>query len=179
MLRRGFRASGQSVELRLEAAERQVLANLLGQLVDLIEPGSVQEHDDPLARSVGIAAEAARPEDPAVLRLLPDAYRDDEEASGDFRRFTEYSLRREKVDRARTALATIDRADARGRVTMTGAEGRAWLLALNDIRLAMGTRLGITDDAGEDADRPVVYDWLTWLQSSLVDALVPRGSRLR
>ncbi len=179
MLRRGFRTSGSGIELRLDRHERLVLAGLLGQLVELIEPHPAPQHDDPLARIVGIAAEASAPEDPAVLRLLPDAYRDDDEAAHDFRRFTEHSLRAQKTDRARTAIATLDRADDRDRVSMDRAEAEAWLLALNDVRLALGTRLGITqEDEDSDADRPAVYDWLTWLQSTLIDALT-RARRLR
>ena len=176
MSRRGFRVSSKAIELRLDDIEREVLADLLGQLIDLIAPEPQPTEQDPLAQLVGIAEHAPRPVDPAVLRLLPDAYRDDDSASADFRRFTEQSLREEKVARARTALDTLDRVTGKQRIVMTRDEGQAWLLALNDLRLAMGTRLGLTqEDADEEAtgERPVVYDWLTWLQSTLVDVLAP------
>jgi hypothetical protein len=178
--RRGFAASGAKIGLGLRRMEREVLADLLEQFVGLIEPEPRPEGQDPLARIVGIAQDAERPEDPALLRLLPDAYRDNEPAAQDFRRFTEHSLREQKAARARTALATLAEADGKGQVIMNREEGEAWLLALNDVRLTMGTRLGITqeDEDDDERDRPVVYDWLTWLQSTLVDALMPKGSRL-
>ncbi len=175
MLRRGFRSRGESLELRLEDTERVVMRDLLDQLLRWIEPDARSEQEDPLARIVGIAAEARRPEDPALLRLFPDAYADDEASSSDFRRFTEQGLRQQRADRTRAALGCLDRADAKGRIAMTPDEARAWLLALNDLRLVLGTRLGVTEDdeRGDAADRPVVYDWLTWLQSTLVEALMP------
>lgn len=172
MLRRGFRASGSGVQLRLDRAEREVLADLLGQLVRFVAPEeAVSSADDPLLRLVGIAPEAQRPTDPALLRLLPDGYRDDEEAAGDFRRYTERDLREQKAANARTALRTLQGAEHGRPITMGLPEGQAWLVALNDLRLTLAVRLGVTDD--EDAERDPLYDWLTWLQATLVDALMP------
>ena len=59
---------------------------------------------------------------------------------------------------------------------------------LNDLRLVLGARLGVTDELyerGIDLDDPravelSVYGWLTWLQAGLVDALasrIPRSGR--
>jgi Domain of unknown function (DUF2017) len=66
-------------------------------------------------------------------------------------------------------------------VRLTEPDARAWLRALNDVRLALGVRLGVTDDFDEhsdeiDPDDPRaayawVYHWLAYLQESLVDAL--------
>jgi len=182
-MRHGFRASGPGFELRLEQVERSVLADLLQQLLTWIAPDPAPDQEDPLAQMVGISPHAERPEDPALLRLFPDAYADDEAAASDFRRFTEVSLRREKSQRARTALDALTRMDGRGRVALDRDEGQAWLLSLNDLRLVIGTRLGITDEDDDeeaaDPGRPVAYDWLTWLQSTLVEAMLPSGSRLR
>ena len=68
-------------------------------------------------------------------------------------------------------------------MTLTDPEARAWLGALNDLRLALGSRLAITEDAAEEFaalpdDDPRaatyhVYDWLTFLQDSLVRSLMP------
>ena len=80
---------------------------------------------------------------------------------------------------ARTVLDTLP---ARGgRVRLTEDDARAWLRALNDVRLALGVRLGVTDDFDElpsdfDSGDPRftyvwIYHWLAYLQESLVDAL--------
>ena len=179
MLRHGFRAKGARVQLKLEPLEREVAADLLAQLQDLVAGPQTPDAQDPLAAEVGIAASAERPADPALLRLFPDAYREDDEAAGDFRRFTEASLRRQKADNARTARQTLDRQDST--ITMTPEEARAWMLALNDLRLTLGTRLGVTQErpTGSGAQPDMLYDWLTWLQSTCIDALASFGTGLR
>lgn len=174
MARRGFGKRRDGVELRLEEVERGVLAELLDQVQRWIEPDGPTATQDPLAQLASIPEEAERPDDAALLRLFPDAYRDDEEAAADFRRFTEAGLRRERADRARRAMATLSRVGSGGRIPLDPDEAQIWLLALNDIRLIMGTRLGITEDhAGFEDEQSMLYDWLTWLQSTLVDALLP------
>jgi hypothetical protein len=128
---------------------------------------------DPLAAAVGIAATAEPPQDPALLRLLPDAYLDDQASADDFRRFTELDLRQQKAANATLARRTLGRV-ADGVLEVDPAEGRAWLLALTDLRLVLAVRFGIADPGTqEERDPPAVYDWLTWLQSTLVDALMP------
>ncbi len=114
-----------------------------------------------------------------LARLLPDAYREDAEAAGDFRRFTEQELRNGKAAAARTVLATLP--SGGGRVRLSEEEGQVWLRALNDVRLALGVRLSITEDfearvADLDPADPRsaymwIYDWLTFLQETLVRAL--------
>ena len=49
----------------------------------------------------------ALPEDPVLARLLPDAYGDDPEAAGEFRRYTERACARARSPRPRTVLATL------------------------------------------------------------------------
>jgi hypothetical protein len=119
------------------------------------------------------------PEDPALARLLPDAYRDDPDAAGEFRRFTEQSLRSAKQETARTVLETLP-ADG-GPVKLSGDQAQAWLRALNDVRLALGVRLGVTeefedqwqelDPADPSSAAFEVYAWLGGVQESLVQAL--------
>jgi hypothetical protein len=177
VLRRGFTKRRNGVELRLDDVERTVLADLLDQLHRWIEPLGPTATEDPLAQLAGIPAETERPDDAALLRLFPDAYRDDEEAAADFRRFTEAGLRRERAERARRAAATLSRVASNGRIPLDEDEAQDWLRTLNDLRLVMGTRLGVTEEPEDldapDAERTVLYDWLTWLQSTLVDALLP------
>ena len=134
---------------------------------------------DDLARLLGQTGPATPPDDPVLARLLPDAYPDDIEAAGDFRRFTEQELRNGKAAAARTVLATLP--EEGGRVRLSEEEGQVWLRALNDVRLALGVRLSITEDfearaADLDPADPRsayiwVYDWLTFLQETLVHAL--------
>ncbi len=156
-----------------------------------IPPGGpgARSGDDPLsghwdspeefAALLGLSESTALPEDPVLARLLPDAYRDDAEAAGDFRRYTEQDLRSGKVAAARTVLATLP--EGGGQVRLSTDDAQAWLRAINDVRLALGVRLSITEDfeerlAGLDPADPRsayfwVYDWLTYLQETLVHAL--------
>jgi hypothetical protein len=137
---------------------------------------------DDLARLLGQVGEtgpATPPDDPVLARLLPDAYADDAVAAGDFRRFTEQELRNGKAAAARTVLATLP--EDGGRVRLSQEEAQVWLRALNDVRLALGVRLSITEDFEarlQDLDPADprsaymwVYDWLTFLQETLVRAL--------
>jgi Domain of unknown function (DUF2017) len=78
-----------------------------------------------------------------------------------------------------TVLETLPAAG--GRVRLSQPEAQAWLRALNDVRLALSVRLGVTDDFDEQveeigADDPRsayvwVHQWLAFLQDSLVEAL--------
>jgi Domain of unknown function (DUF2017) len=132
-----------------------------------------------LASLLDSRAPEGPPEDPALARLLPDAYRDDTEAAGEFRRFTEEDLRSGKVAAAQTVLATLP--EDGGKVDLSTEDAQVWLRALNDVRLTLGVRLSITEDFAErvldlDPADPRsaylwIYDWLTFLQETLVRAL--------
>ena len=132
-----------------------------------------------LAAQLGLADSSELPDDPILARLLPDAYADDPEASGEFRRYTEIGLRSGKVAAAQTVLDTLPASG--GRVRLSAADAQAWLRALNDVRLSLGVVLGVTDDFDDtvqalNADDPRaayigVYQWLAYLQESLVEAL--------
>jgi hypothetical protein len=162
--------------LRIDVIERGLLMSLLEQLMELVAPEEADEDADPLARMVGIDAQASPPQDPVLARLLPQAYRDDEQASDDFRRFTERSLREHKQFNARTALDSLVGSGAK--VTLSPQQAQAWLGALTDVRLALGVRLELTDDnhdallsLPDDDPRAAsvhIYDWLTYLQETLV-----------
>ena len=115
-------------------------------------------------------------DDDAVARLFPAAYRDDPDAEEEYRRLTRESL----VDGRVGALETIRRTATAEQLTQ--GEADAWLGALNDLRLVLGERLGVTEDLYEDGIDPQdpraaqlsVYGWLTWLQAELIDALASR-----
>jgi hypothetical protein len=128
---------------------------------------------------LGLGEPSRAPEDPALARLLPDAYRDDPDAAGEFRRYTEQSLRSAKQETARAVLDTLPAAG--GPVKLAADQAQAWLRALNDLRLVLGVRLGVTEefeDQWEELDPadPVaaafgIYAWLGEVQESLVQAL--------
>jgi hypothetical protein len=188
----GFRRTTRGVSARFTSGQAGILRNLVAQVAELVggpgaaEPppagGPAEPGVDPsldLAAMLSMDGPAAPPEDPVLARLLPDAYGDDPEAAGEFRRYTELGLRSGKVAAARTVLATLP--SRGGRVRLSAGDAEAWLRSLNDVRLALGVVLGITEDYehefGElDPDDPrgaylQVYDWLTFLQETLVRAL--------
>ena len=148
--------------------------------------GTADDLDRLLAEAVE-AAEAAEapsiPDDPVLARLLPDAYQDDPESAGEFRKYTESSLREAKKYFAQTLLDTLP--PSGGRVRLTGDQARDWLRTLNDVRLMFGVRLEVTEDFEEqlatlDPKDPrlaafEVYGWLGAVQESLVRAISSPG----
>jgi hypothetical protein len=174
---RKARKGGLSVTFGV--AELRVLQRVFGEMLELLGPADEGGEDDPLAAAVGIGTATTAPEDPALARLFPDGYTDDAEASSDFRRYTEPGLRAQKREALETALGTLE--EPGQRVTLTAEQGQAWLRALNDSRLVLGERLGVSEDwdelvesmAEDDPRLPMfwVYDRLTFLEESLVQAL--------
>jgi hypothetical protein len=166
-----------------EPAQAGVIRSLVSQVAELIgtdtsTPETAGQPDE-LEMMLGLSGNDELPDDPVLARLLPDAYSDDPEASAEFRRYTEESLRSTKINSAQAVLASLPATG--GEVLLTEAECQQWLRALNDVRLALGVRLGITDEdedlaASVLADDPRaayvwVYQWLAYLQDSLIEAL--------
>jgi len=208
---RGFRRARHDVRARLGDDERRVLRDVFTEVYDLLEDPAASEpaEQDPLAALVGIGRTVRPPEDPALARLLPDAHRDDPEASAEFRRYTESELRARKRSGLRVALDTLARPSP---LRLDDTEAQAWLVALTDVRLVLAERMGLrTDDdhalleqvaarlaeaeddsddlvftaadesargatAAADAGRRLamtlaLYDFLAWLQETLVEAM--------
>ena len=175
----GFRATSDGVTARFAKPEAAIIRDLVGQVVELVVADIPTPEADELAAMVGISDSAEMPDDPVLARLLPDGYRDDPDAANEFRRFTETGLRSAKVESAQMLLQTLP--SGGGRVKLSQEQAEAWLRSLNDVRLALGVRLGVTDDfdgLSEDVrpDDPrhayvQVYQWLALLQESLVSAL--------
>ncbi|MFG2001999.1 DUF2017 domain-containing protein [Spirillospora sp. NPDC048911] len=172
----------KGVVLRLEPEEAALVRALMEQLLELL--GDPPGADDELA-ALGISGDAKKSDDPVLARLFPDAYRDDGEAAGEFRRYTEMGLRGGKREAADTVLRTLGTAEggAAGIDTvLADDQAQSWLRALNDVRLALGTRLDISEEwyeqaAGMDPRDPrmamfAAYDWLTMLQESFVRAVL-------
>lgn len=176
-----------------EVGEAHLMANLAGQVVELLRDrnGAEESDADPLAAQLGMGGPSLPPEDPVLQRLLPDAYRDDPEDAGEFRRFTERSLTSAKVANAETLIGslidggltagTIDEDGDPVEVELDPAEVQAWLRSLTDIRLSLAVRLGIETDedtmlVAESEDDAIaamsdIYDWLGYVQETLIAAL--------
>jgi hypothetical protein len=180
------RRKGGLVRVTLEAAEVGLLRNLVAQVLALLDPGEAVSGADPLEQLVGLSSAAVEaPTDPALQRLLPDAYSGDDVAAQEFRRLTDSDLRTTKRLALQQILDSLDVAEQTrtGAVRVGLAEDAAasWLPALTDVRLALASRFGI--DEGVDEERLVVepgterydeialYDWLSWLQDALVRAV--------
>lgn len=153
------------VSAEFDEVERGMLTQLTSELIDLL----TQTDAGPDA-----AADPALPRDPALERILPDAYQDDSEAAAEFRRFTEDDLVALKTG---NALTIARAAAASGVVVLTEPEVLPWLRAITDLRLALATRLGIEADNDEGSDEPALapakaaYWWLGELQERLIRAL--------
>ncbi len=155
-----FRARRDEVVARFDAAEAGVLGLLLDQLEQLLD----EDHPG---------------DDPVLTRLLPEGHRGDPELAADYRELTESSLRGGKADDLATVRATLPAGG--GEVRLDREQAGAWLRCSNDLRLALGVRLDVTedteppDDVADEADHQLaVYYWLTAVQGSLVDALAAR-----
>jgi hypothetical protein len=137
--------------LRLSAGERELLRALAAEIRSLLR----------------------EPEDPALTRLFPPAYEDDAEGEAAYRSM----LRDELLDGRLDSLRLLEKTVAHPRLSED--ELQTWLRGLNDLRLVLGTRLGVTEELDEgdlDPRRPqarelAVYLYLTWLQEQLLEAV--------
>ena len=136
--------------LRLSAEERRLLGRLPGQLRDLLDG-----------------------DDPALRRLFPPGYADDPALEAEYRELVRDDLIRQR----RRSLEVMEGSLDAERLDQEQME--AWLAALNDLRLVLGTRLDVTEDldletvAPDDPRAPGLglYAYLTWLEGEAVDAL--------
>lgn len=122
-------------------------------------------------------------DDPARARLFPRAYLDPtaETEEAEWQALVHPSLLRERLDALQLITVTLDRATFDGdwwQIELTPEEVHAWLGVLNDTRLVLGTRLGVTeeerelDPADPEAGAYALYQWLTWVQGDLVQELL-------
>lgn len=150
---RVFRARDGRVTGRLEPYEVELLRGLVGDVVTIVR-------DDDATNVV-------------TRRLFPDPSPDPETAA-DVRDLIHDDLREAKLANARAMLESLPED---GDVDLDPEAAEQWLAALNDLRLAVGTAIGVTEDMEWDDDDPAhhVYDWLTFLQESLVQAVSAGG----
>lgn len=186
---RRHRKSGRCLAT-FSAFEADLLRSLAAQLIELLRNEmAVSDHGDPLEAMLDFAGPTTPPEDPVLARLFPSAYADDDEAAGEFRRYTEISLRDSKASAAATVVDTLEEAGlpdvpADGEVIdveLDEATAWVWLRAFTDMRLAIASRLGLDSDPELeeltflDADDPraqvfEIYQWVGFLQETLVEA---------
>lgn len=164
---------GGKLTLKLDDAEQGVLSQLFEQMAELLDHPEGEAGVDPLAKMLNMSGSTQISEDPALARLFPDGYSDDEHASADFRRFTEQDLRGQKLAALATVRGTLD--GWIGKSSITAQQAQDWLKAINDLRLVLGTRLEINEvsDREHESDDPGMhlYNYLTYLQGTLIDAL--------
>ncbi len=192
---RAFVREPEGLVAVLDDGERTILSGLMQQTRVLLSPEIEPTGDafDDLVASMGMPSfqEATDPRlegprDPALERLLPPAHREDEAVAAEFRRLTEQGLRERKTANLTTAVDALRDADG-DKVVLSAAQAQALVVALTDVRLLLGERLGLrTDDDAEelaqrlddaDQDDPTMllaayYDFMTWLQESLTQSLM-------
>jgi hypothetical protein len=172
--------------------EADLLRSLASQIVELLrnEAAVPDETRDPFEAMMDFSGPTTAPEDPVLQRLFPTAYADDEEAAGEFRRFTEGTLRDGKAQGAVQIIEALEEAGLPAElddeslmvdVELSKEEAVSWMRSFTDIRLALATRLGIEDDdedrwmsLPDDDPRTHVYDiyqWVGYLQETLVAAV--------
>jgi hypothetical protein len=147
------RARDGSYTIKLGEHERDVLRSLPGQMRELL----------------------ATPDDPALGRLYPPAYLgdDDQDKNEEYRRLMQGDLTEGRL----RALAVLEETAGADRVDEE--QLLAWMGAINDVRLVLGTRLDVTEDlyeedvADDDPRAPALhlYGYLGYLLDSIVKAL--------
>jgi hypothetical protein len=139
--------------LRLDAGERNLVRGLCDELRELI-----------------------RADDAGVARLFPPGYRDDDDAAEEFSQLVHPGLREQRLASLDVVARSLDED------TLSQAEAEAWCGALNDMRLVLGEKIGITEDVYARSIDPrdprapdlALYGWLSWFQGEIVEALSTR-----
>jgi hypothetical protein len=172
--------------------EADLLRSLAGQLVELLhnESAVAATERDPLEALLDFSGPTTEPEDPVLRRLFPNAYQGDDEAAGEFRRYTEGALRDGKARAAASVIDVLEEAglppeptgeDLTIDVELDPETALVWMRSFTDLRLALGTRLEVEEgdedywhDLPDDDPRAQahhIYEWLGFLQETLVAAV--------
>ncbi|MGV8970139.1 MAG: DUF2017 domain-containing protein [Microbacteriaceae bacterium] len=160
--------------------ERELITDLATSITMLLDDRASPPAADPLATLVGLGGSSTVSADPAIARLLPDAYAEDSTASREFRQLTEQSLATRKIANSRAVIDCLTRARGTGvrsdlgedlgndsppdgdlavwLVSLDDASAQSWLRSLSDIRLAVAARLGIEHDEGDEVDEGVTIE---------------------
>lgn len=179
---RHFRSTRHGLVVSLDEPELRLLQQLPAELRALLE--SATDRVEPKDAFDAPDAPDA-PDDPVLQRLFPRAYLDptEEKAEQEWQGLVHPELLNDRLAALALVTAGLERAtEKRNRfeVLLPEDEAQAWLGVINDARLALGTRLAITEETDIDAidpDDPVapafaIYGWLTWFQGELVETLL-------
>lgn len=180
-----WRRKGARMVAGFEQQEAAVLRGLVSQMEDMLQARAEEAPQDELSELTGIkAGPSTAPDDPVLARLLPDFHRldpdqpaqEDIDSAAALRSLHEPELLDAKLGVAEVVLQTLGPQGGEVRLSLEQAD--AWLSAINDVRIALGTALDVTEDMPdelpEDDPRAAhigVYHWLTYLQESLVQAM--------
>ena len=179
---KAFSAGRRGITGFLEGPERDLIRKLFADIITMLEP-ETPASSDPLAALIGLDMDVRVPTDPALLRLLPDAVKNDDDSALEFRQLTERSLRETKIGALRAASLGLES----DKLVLDPEQAKLWSMALNDVRLVLAERLAIRDEG--DAERvhlvqdwgeaddvesylSLVYNFVSWLQESLVQAML-------
>lgn len=200
---KGFEVRDGAAVAHLDEDERAVIARVVADVGLLLGAESfgmpqapTDDEDDELFRHLkGLEESLSDPDDPAVLRVLPNAAPTDRDVAAEFRRLTEPELRSLKIDRLRRMWNALSGESPQWVVPLDEVMPTA--AALTDLRLVLATRLELDSDADAialheeialthhavatdaaadlrvDPERVwlgMLYETLTWLQESLLSA---------
>jgi hypothetical protein len=187
-----FKGSAKTGDLSVALSndELHILINLVEQLLELLGERNFTHHyqsDDPFAQLMAavvgnLESTIEQPDDPVLRRLLPNAYADPESAA-EFRKYSESSLRSVKQTQLmylrEQLVFPVDHELPKADIAVS--DPAQWLVAINDLRLALAVRLDIKQDSYElydlmkddDLQKPLfaVYFWLGGIQESLISHL--------
>ena len=175
----------------LEPHEAALLRNMATSIQEMLDDRQASAPSDPLEQITVIRTGNPKPPEQAtVSRLLPDFVKEDahagressEGSNGILRSLHEPQIIEAKAAAAQRLLDTLP--EGGGHLELTEADAQAWIAAVNDIRLALGTLIGIGPDMPDrlPTDHPMathlgVYQWLTVLQEYLVLGLMGKPIR--
>lgn len=179
-----FVRGAQGPIAKFSKSDATALTNLADQLIAMLEDRANEDRatGDRAAESavgsaanlllaqLGIGGSEHAPGDPALARLLPDAYRNDASSASEHRLLTELGLVERKVANARVVITTLLTKNC----LLGSAAVQSWLRTLTDLRLIVATRLQITEDGDEGIGDEVmleVYEWLGYLQGTLIECI--------
>ena len=188
--RRVETADGPRFVSVLDQHEVALLKNMATSVQEMLDHRQSAVPTDPLEALTGIrTGNPTPPQDGTMRRLLPDfvkegagRHEDGAVANGALRSLHEPAIIDAKIAASQRLIDTLP--DGGGRVELSEDDAQAWIGAVNDIRLALGTILGVGPDGPDrlPAGHPMaahleVYQWLTVLQEYLVLALMGKPVR--
>lgn len=158
---RAFKASGAGIRMLLDPAEVELLAKLHDGLATSLDSDDVS--------------------DPVVRRLFPDPIQNDPQANGELYELLHDDLlasRREALSQLMSIVGRGNHHRGKIRVELVDDEPHIVLSVLNDIRLAIGARIGIGGPDFDATDEQIEYrlaimNHLGWLQEQLLAIVDP------